>query len=385
MTLTRIPAGDSITATPPGLTPAGTVIGREPSARELSINERSGNELGANEPSADELGVGAPGARLRHGARLFLDREPRALAGLCDRLQINSGTRRVVPEQQEGTKYGGTKYEGTKYQGGIYLPREDWRAVSAVELTQLQGRGGYTPTRDIRVFTIPPWLHRLLWDLDLGRMIEDPGFSTTIRDPLFERFCVEAGSVLEALGIPSRKMAVRFQKSGGGKAEGHSATFDPQYETFVGLHVDNFERRPIDTRHLSFPRVVVNLGLEPRSFVFINLPLINLLAPSGIAHSRESYQRYSWAYPLAHRFMASVPDYPAIRLLLRPGEGYVAPTQNLIHDGYGPSGRGPGGDGIDVVLSAFVRAQEEAEEADIFPDSVPEAAQAGPEIRPASI
>ena len=381
MTLTSIPAGDSIAARSPlGLAPAGAVSDRELSARELS----------ASELTANELSIGAAGAKLRHGARLFLDREPSALAGPCDRLQINSGTRRLALEQPEGTKYGGTKYggtkyEGTKYQDGIYLPREDWRAVSAMELTLLQGRGGYTPTRDIRVFTIPPWLHRLLWDLDLGSMIEDPGFSTTIRDPLFERFCVEAGSVLEALGIPSRKITVRFQKSGGGKAEGHSTTFDPEFETFVGLHVDNFERRPIDTRHLSFPRVVVNLGLEPRSFVFINLPLINLLAPSGIAHSRESYQRYSWAYPLAHRFMESVPDYPAVRLLLHPGEGYVAPTQNLIHDGYGPSGREPGEDGIDVVLSALVRAQEEAEEADIFPDSVLEVAQAGPEIRPVSI
>src|SRR5262249_18729943 len=208
---------------------------------------------------ADKVSVGPgtvsePGAKLRHGARLFVDREPTALAGLSDRLQINSGTRRVAVEQQEGTKY----------QAGIYLPREDWRAVSAMELALLQGRGGYTPTRDIRVFTIPPWLHRLLWDLDLGRMIEDPGFSTTIRDPLFQRFCVEAGSVLEARGIPSRRITVRFQKSGGGTAEGHSTTFDPEFETFVGLHVDNFERRPIDTRHLSFPRVVVNLGLEPR-------------------------------------------------------------------------------------------------------------------------
>lgn len=325
--------------------------------------------------------LGEAGVKLRHGARLFLDREPAAQAGPCDRLQINSGTRRVAVGRQEGTKY----------EGGIYLPRADWRAVSAVELTLLQGRGGYTPTRDIRVFAIPPWLHRLLWDLDLGRMIEDPGFSTTIRDPLFERFCIEAGGVLEALGIPSRRITVRFQKSGGQLADGRSTTFDPEFETFVGLHVDNFERRPIDTRHLSFPRVVVNLGLQPRSFVFINLPLINLLAPSGIAHSRESYQRYSWAYPLAHRFMESAPDYPAIRLVLHPGEGYVAPTQNLIHDGYGPDGHESGEDGVDVVLSAFMRAPDEAEESEVLAAAAHigalagTAAQTGPETRPAPI
>jgi len=80
---------------------------------------------------------------------------------------------------------------------------------------------------------------------------------------------------------------------------------------------------------------------SPRSFVFVNLPLIELLAPSGIPHGPETYRRYSWAYALAHAFMAARPDYPVLRLELRPGEGYCAPTQNLVHDGYTSEGDGP--------------------------------------------
>jgi hypothetical protein len=274
-----------------------------------------------------------PRAGLCRGVRVSLDDAPAALGGLGNRLQLSSGTQRVCVEHQQGTKY----------ESGIFVPKDDWHAPSVVELALLEGTGACGTTQDIRVFAVPGWLHQFLWDLDLSRLIEDPGFSTTVDDPLFNNFCVEACGALRTLGIPSRRLTVRFQKGGG-----RSTTYDPQFETFVGLHVDNFERRPIDVRHSSFPRVVVNLGLQPRSFVFINLPLIDLLEPSGIPHGRESYQKYSWAYPLAHRFMAAVPDYPAVRLLLQPGEGYVAPTQNLIHDGY-MLGR----NGVDVLLSAF--------------------------------
>jgi hypothetical protein len=31
-------------------------------------------------------------------------------------------------------------------------------------------------------------------------------------------------------------------------------------------------------------------------------------------------------------FMQSFPRYPVIKLMVRPGEAYIAPTENLIHD-----------------------------------------------------
>jgi hypothetical protein len=32
-------------------------------------------------------------------------------------------------------------------------------------------------------------------------------------------------------------------------------------------------------------------------------------------------------------FMSTFPDYPIVRLRLRPGEAYIAPTENVLHDG----------------------------------------------------
>ena len=36
---------------------------------------------------------------------------------------------------------------------------------------------------------------------------------------------------------------------------------------------------------------------------------------------------------LARQFMEQFPDVPVIRCRLAPGEAYVAPTENLVHDG----------------------------------------------------
>ena len=272
---------------------------------------------------------------LRRGVPVFLDDVPAAAADLSHRLRISSGTERLAVEGQQGTKY----------EKGIFVPREDWRALSGEELALLEGRGTCELAEDIRVFAIPAWLLQFFWDLEPARLVAGPEFSAKVEDRLFNAFCEEADAALAALGIPSHKLNVRFQK-----ARARSTTFDPEFGTFVGLHVDNFERRPIDLRDRSFPRLVINLSLQPRSFVFVNLPLIELLEPSGIPHGPEAYRRFSWAYPLAHAFMAARPDYPVLRLELRPGEGYCAPTQNLVHDGYTREG-----DGTDVVLSGFVK------------------------------
>jgi len=286
-------------------------------------------------PATHAAVSGGPATRIRRGVRVFIDEAPAAAEALALRLQLGSGTERLAVEHQQGTKY----------EKGIFVPRDDWRGLSLDELALVTGSGSCSLSRDIRVFAIPPWLHRFFWDLEPARLLEGSDFSATADDRLFNAFCAEATAALETLGIAARRLTVRFQRG-----RGRSTTFDPEFGTFVGLHVDNFERRPIDVRHRSFPRMVVNLGFGPRSLVFINLPLFDLFEPSGIPHNQESYRRYSWAYPLAHAFMTAEPDYPVLRLLLRPGEGYSAPTQNIIHDGYTWEATG-----TDVVLSGFVR------------------------------
>jgi hypothetical protein len=36
---------------------------------------------------------------------------------------------------------------------------------------------------------------------------------------------------------------------------------------------------------------------------------------------------------LARRFLTLFCDYPVLRLRIQPGEAYIAPTENVVHDG----------------------------------------------------
>jgi hypothetical protein len=76
----------------------------------------------------------------------------------------------------------------------------------------------------------------------------------------------------------------------------------------------------------------VNLGREARYSLFINLPLMDMFSYLGLRDPEDIYADFR-GLSLGPRFMRSRPEYPVIRLRIEPGEAYVLPTDNLIHDG----------------------------------------------------
>ena len=111
-----------------------------------------------------------------------------------------------------------------------------------------------------------------------------------------------------------------------------TVTMDGGSGKLIGLHVDNWFNTPLAERHLSPNRVALNLGSEDRYLVFVNLPLIRIwelvhdVPPAGAADLRLRAD-------LLDRFWRKFPSYPVVRLRIGPGEGYVAPTENIAHDG----------------------------------------------------
>jgi hypothetical protein len=53
---------------------------------------------------------------------------------------------------------------------------------------------------------------------------------------------------------------------------------------------------------------------------------------------------------IARDFMRAFPSYPAVRLRIRPGEAYIAPTENIAHDG-----STIGMDAMDITLTVIGR------------------------------
>ncbi|WP_454798682.1 radical SAM protein [Novosphingobium lindaniclasticum] len=100
-------------------------------------------------------------------------------------------------------------------------------------------------------------------------------------------------------------------------------------EHYVGMHVDSWTGLPLAEREHAQNRICVNLGRSPRSFLFVNLSLARMHA---VLHGTSLAGTAYYGSDLGHAFLRAFPNYPVVRLTIEPGEAYIAPTENLIHD-----------------------------------------------------
>ncbi len=100
---------------------------------------------------------------------------------------------------------------------------------------------------------------------------------------------------------------------------------------FAGLHLDSWDYLPFRNRHRARNRICINLGSEVRYFLLINLTLKQIFTELNLVDPDDIYQDYR-GLRFPNKFLRAFPDYPVVRLAIHPGEAYIAPTENFIHD-----------------------------------------------------
>ena len=95
----------------------------------------------------------------------------------------------------------------------------------------------------------------------------------------------------------------------------------------LGLHLDRWDGvKQVDDLSTASNRICINVGIQPRYLIFANLSIKKLL-------NKISKNKKKNFYPFVMKFFNKYPDYPLFRLKILPGEAYIAPTENMIHDG----------------------------------------------------
>jgi len=229
---------------------------------------------------------------------------------LQSRTAIYPGTTRYREEVRFGSQI---------YRNGAFLPRGDARRATPLEIETLTD--DRTVTERNRIIGIVGLSTVVLNALraakvDEGKIPDDALQKypyTQLSSELAPRWIVR--SPLRALGYASYPAGF------------HTVTFDAANSRFIGLHIDDLDALPIDRREDSTTRLCINLGDSARYLLFINL------SASSMARAVGGDAMQMRSTPLIHAFMNSFPDYPVARLEIRPGEAYIAPTENMIHDG----------------------------------------------------
>jgi hypothetical protein len=104
-----------------------------------------------------------------------------------------------------------------------------------------------------------------------------------------------------------------------------TTTTDYASGRFVGLHVDNWSDYPIDERVDAPNRIAI--GSEDRHFLYVNASLTAMFEK---VRSLVNHNHHGTV--IGRVFMTLFPFYPVVRVCVRPGWAYIAPTENLVHD-----------------------------------------------------
>lgn len=230
-------------------------------------------------------------------------------ASTNDILSISSGTRLV---------------ESDKYHASSYLPGP-FRELNTTELEVLMGEESELADglkKAIAVFEAPNSLLSIIRNSDVCEFESVEQFYGHLRNhpKLMGKIEMELQEFVHPLQITENKRFLGFAIS----EPLISTGFNVESGKFFGLHFDN-SGYPCFANLDRPNRILVNCGKSSRHLYYMNLDISQLMTRYGTDFKSER--------ELSTTFFEQHPKYPVIRIRLDPGQGYLAPTDNIIHDG----------------------------------------------------
>jgi hypothetical protein len=251
---------------------------------------------------------------------------------------INSGTIPYAELPLDKVNYKSAHFTPL-YEEDAYLPKRDWRRLSDPETDQIRPAVNRATYNTIYAGDIPESLKESIVKLDLTNSVnreavmtkfnEQPElvkgvseemhkFLLTISDGKpFHFHCIAANLPnLETVACDVTRLPPNFSVP------------DKKY---IGLHNDGTQYMNFYTTHKSGNRITINLGKESRIFYFVNLTMIQVV--NMLKQKVDIKKDTITIHNIAPFFFRYFPDYPVIKILQRPYQYYIAPTDNAFHDG----------------------------------------------------
>lgn len=236
-----------------------------------------------------------------------------------------------------------TGEDDPEFRPGSLVPVGEWTPVSG-ESEHIGGRpwvgfdDGATLDHNVALLRLPPetseghLLHEAEWRPERYRDLRDR----------VDQVCRLLTSTPDELQHKGAFLGVRGERT-------TCTTRHPDDQRLVGLHLDTVENTPVATLERTLSRFCLNLGPNRRWFVFLPLDVRTVvdtceLAESDVPRSRHFRDAALQGAPQA-----------ACRIPLEPGDGYIAPTQIMLHDGASASLEG---EYLYTVLGRFDRTAE---------------------------
>lgn len=191
------------------------------------------------------------------------------------------------------------------YEDGALVPDGDWTPITADDAEQLRADDS---TPDSVLIEL---VHRPLPQCDEDDLAGRLDVAARL-DPLNGRW-------------PRELLGCAISPSNGATTTEDSATGHR-----VGLHVDNFDRLPYTRRKQGRRRLCLNLGPGPRYLLIGDRDVRHICRA---LHTDADLARHYPHTEDIRQYVTAGHPLRCLRIRLEPGDGYIAPTELLPHDG----------------------------------------------------
>ncbi|MFD7015853.1 hypothetical protein [Streptomyces sp. NPDC059928] len=137
------------------------------------------------------------------------------------------------------------------------------------------------------------------------------------------------GNSLEDLTRPLGDSVAVYLGQALAKPDMATTTDNYQDGRLLGLHLDNWDKLKYADKHTGRRRLCLNLGPGIR---YIILGAVDAQTVCRSVHHNDYPRRYPHTEDF-RAYVASGRPIPIFRIRLDPGDGYLAPTEYLLHDG----------------------------------------------------
>lgn len=252
---------------------------------------------------------------LRKGLTLYSN-----LASIAEQLSINGGN---VPA---------TDATGLYYHPGSYIPTKEWRRLDLPETKLLlTKKPGADFSKRICVGEIPETLKSSFLALNLQACTQLDQVYPKIKEneEIVKVINKELDDFLRPFSTTKKYKFHRITRAMPNRETITCHYIDERF-VYIGLHIDQSKHFTPHTAYKSGNRISINLSKETRYLVFINLTLIQVfnLIKERVDPSKTEINPDNIAY----LFFTHYPDYPAVRIGVKPYQYYIAPTDNFFHD-----------------------------------------------------
>jgi len=241
------------------------------------------------------------------------------LPDIVQQLTINSGTSAAVNEVN------------ISYTPNAFIPKRDWQPLNGKAKAVLFNNSGDVQSNSvIKIGKVPDKIAETFRKIELHELTNPDDVYPTVRkhEEIVKGLATELDGFFEQF---SSNKLYKFHRITRAMPNRDTITChyrDEQF-TYIGLHVDRSRLYKLHTAHRSGNRISINIGNESRCLATVNLSLIQAY---NMVRKKVTADKTITPHNIAGLFFQHYPNYPVVKIEVKPYQYYIAPTDNFFHD-----------------------------------------------------